>query len=285
VNTNVRIVTDSTCCLPQEFVDQYEISVLPVGLIIEDKVYRDCIDISLDEICRRIEEGKKQPTTAAVSPGEFVDTFSMLAESSENIVCILVSKVLTATQESAYQAKRQIRAKYPDLNIEIIDSKTSAGALGFIVAEAARVAQQGKTMAEVIEIVRDMISRVMYLATLDTLKYLINIGRAPRSGTIGEMLNIKPIIGFVDDTGTIDVIARVRGKNQSLLKMIGLIGEYIETKPSIHVMVHYSVSREEGEELKDKINARYKCSELYITPYSPVMVSATGPMTGISFYS
>ena len=283
--SRVRIVTDSTNCLPLDMIERYEISVLPVGLVIDGQVYRDCIDITLPEICSRIENLEKQPTTAAVSPGEFINTFSDLAKSTDGIVCILVSKVLTATQESAYQARRLIRTNYPDINIEIIDSKTSAGALGFIVVEAARAAQQGKSLAEVIEVARDMTTRVIYLAALDTLKYLINIGRAPRSTTFGEMLNVKPIIGFVDDTGLVEVVARVRGKGKSVNKVVDLIDKYIDTELPIHVIVHYSVRPEDGEELKDMIETRYRCAEVHLTPYTPVMVSATGPMVGVSFYS
>ena len=72
---------------------------------------------------------------------------------------------------------------------------------------------------------------------------------------------------------------------KKITKIVDLIDKYIETDPSIHVMVHYSVRPEDGEELKDMISVRYNCAEVYLTPYSPVMVSATGPMVGVSFYS
>jgi len=281
----VRIVTDSTSCLPVELIAQYGISVLPVGLVIDGELYHDCVDITLEEVCRRIEGLEKQPTMTAISPGEFINTFSELAESTDSIACILVSKVLTATQESAYQARRLIRSQHPNINIEVIDSKTSAGALGFVVAEAGRAAEQGKILEEVVEVARDTISRVMYLAALDTLKYLINIGRAPRLTTVGELLNVKPIIGFIDDTGLIEVVARVRGRNKSLAKVVDLMGRYVDVDLPTHIMVHYSVRIEDGEELRDMIEARYNCTEVHLTPYSPLMVSATGPMVGVSFYS
>ena len=285
MRSKVRIVTDSTICLPPEMVEQYDIRVLPVGLVIEGKLYRDCIDITLEEVCGRLESLEKQPTTTAVSPGDFVNAFTELADSTDNIICILVSKALTATQESAYQAKRLVRSQHPHLNIEIIDSKTSAGALGFIVAEVARAAEQGKEIGEVVGVARDMISRVVYLAALDTLKYLINIGRAPRSTNIGELLKVKPIIGFVDDTGLVEVVARVRGRHKSLAKLVDLVNNYIDTELPAHIMVHYSDGRADAEELKDMLEARYHCNEIHLTPYSPVAVSATGPMVGISFYS
>jgi DegV family protein with EDD domain len=285
MSSKVRIVTDSTSCLPPETVEQYGIRVLPVGLVIEGNFYRDCIDITLEEVCSRLDGLEKQPTTAAVSPGDFINVFTELADTTDNIICILVSKALTATQESAYQARRLVRSQHPDLNIEIVDSKTSAGALGFIVAEVARAAEQNKGIREVVGVARDMISRVVYLAALDTLKYLINIGRAPRVTNIGELLKVKPIIGFVDDTGLLEVVARVRGRNKSLAKLVDLVGNYIDTELPAHIMVHYSDGLEAAEELKDRLEARYQCDEIYLSPYSPVMVSATGPMVGISFYS
>ncbi len=280
-----RIVTDSTSCLPPELLEEYGISVVPVGLIVNGEHYRDRVDVSLEDICRWLETLDKQPTTSAVSPGDFVDVFTRLAQSTDSIVCILVSKALTATQESAYLARRMVRADHPNLRIDIIDSKTSAGALGFVVLEAARAAEQGKSREEVVEVTRDMISRVIYLAALDTLKYLINMGRAPRSTGIGEKLDVKPIIGFVDDTGLTDVVARVRGRQKSVAKVVELVDKYVDTNRPLHVMVHYCNGIGDAQDLRDRITSRYDCAEVYLTPYSPVMIGATGPMLGISVYS
>ncbi len=281
----VGIITDSTNCLPSELIREYGIRVVPVGMVIEGKPYRDLVDITLDEFQGMVNDLEKQPTTTAANPGDFLNVFTELTESTDSIVCILVSKTLTATQESAYQAKRLIRAEHPELNIEIIDSKTSAGALGFIVLEAARTAQQNKSLQEVAAVAQDMVFRVVYLAALDTLKYLIKIGRAPRVTSIGEMLDIKPIIGFVDDTGLIDVVARVRGKRKSLTTLVELVEKYVDTDKPIHAMVHYTNGLEQVEELKDLLVSRYNCVEMYLTRLSPVMVSAVGPLVGLSVYS
>ena len=279
-----RIVTDSTSCLPPELVEEYGITVVPVGLVIDGKLHRDCIDITLEEMCRRIVTMDQQPTTSAVSPGEFVTAFNHLAESADGVVCILVSRALTATQESAYLARRMVRSQHPGLDIRVIDSRTSAGALGFIVLEAARAAAAGRPLEEVVAVTRDMVSRVYYLAALDTLRYLINTGRAPRSGGVGEMLGVKPVIGFVDDTGMTEVVARVRGRRRSLARVAELVGRYVDGGQPIHLMVHYSDGSDDAEELAALVGERYPCVERYLTPYSPVMVGATGPMVGISFY-
>lgn len=148
----VRIVTDTTSCLPPELIQKYGITIIPCGLVIDGIPYRDCIDITLEQICLLFQDMKKQPTTSAISPGDFLNVFKELGETTDSIVCILVTKALTATQESAYQARRLIRPENPALNIEIVDSKTSAGALGFIVLQAARAAEEGKDIAQVVQV-------------------------------------------------------------------------------------------------------------------------------------
>ncbi|MFC2018807.1 DegV family protein [Chloroflexota bacterium] len=283
--TKVRIVTDSTSCLPAELIEEYGIRVAPVGFVIDGKHYRDQVDITTAEFWELFPNLKEQPSTTAASPGDFVDIFTELSESTDSIVCILVSRVLSATQESAYLARRLVKQDHPNLRIEIIDSKTAAGAMGFIALEAARAAQQGKSLEEVLEIIEDMIPRVVYLAALETLKYLAKIGRAPRGTSVGEMLKVKPIIGFVDDTGLLDLVARVRGRDKSLAKLVDLMGEYIEADSPVHAMVHYSEANEDIDKLREMVSSRYDCVEMYVAEFSPVMVGAVGPIVGLSFYT
>lgn len=254
-------------------------------MVIDGKHYRDVVEITTDQFWGMFNDLKEQPSTTAVSPGDFLDTFTELSKSTDTIVCILVAKTLSATQESAYLAKRMLKSELPDLNIEIIDSKTAVGAMGFIVLEAARAAQQNKDMAEVIKVARDMIPRVLYLGALDSLKYLINIGRAPKATSIGEFFKLKPVVGFVDDSGHLNIVARVRGNNKALTKVVDLVEKYIDTSRPIHAMVHYCNGIETGNRLKEMVTSRYDCAEIYVTQYSPVVVSSTGPNIGLSFYS
>lgn len=253
-------------------------------MVIEGKHYRDQVDITIEEFWPNFYNLKAQPSTTGCNPGDFLNIFTELAKKTDNIVCILVSRVLSATQESAYQAKRILRTQLPHLNIEIVDSKTSAGALGFTVLEAARAAREGKSLAEVAEVARQMVSRVYYLAALDTLKYLINIGRAPRGAQLGEVIHIKPIVGFVDDTGLLEVVARVRGSYQSLAKLVDLVKKYADPDKPLHAMIHYTDGVKVAEELKEMILSKYRCAEVFVTRYTPVMITATGPTVGLAFY-
>ncbi len=264
---------------------KHEITVVPVGMIVENKFYRDLVDISREEFWKMFPDLKEQPSSTAGNPGDFLKAYLEAGETTNDIICVLVSKVLTATYESAFQARKMARTQKPALNIEVIDSHTSAGALGFVVLEAAKAAQAGKSLSQVKEVVDDMVSRVIYLATMDTLKYMIRAGRAPKNSSgLGEILQIKPVIGFVDDSGLTEVVARVRGKLGSLEKLVELVDKYVDTKLPLHFMVHYSNAPEDADQVTKMLNKKFKKAEVYVSEYSPVMCIYTGPCTGISFY-
>jgi len=283
--SKVGIVTDSTNCLPVKLIKEYDIRVAPLGLVIDGKDYRDQVDITPAEFYRIYRGLKEMPTTSTASPGDFANIFTELGKATDSIVCILVSKALSATYGSAEQARKTVQSEHPGLNIEIIDSKTATGSLGFIVLEMARAAQAGKSLAEVVAVAQDMIPRVKFLATLDTLKYLIKGGRAPKVAMLVNLLQVKPIIGLVSNTGMVAPLGRVRTKRKALLKMVDMVKDYIDTNKPVHLIVQYSESIEDGEELKSMVTSRYNCTEVYMTELTPVMSCHTGPMMGLAFYS
>ena len=283
--SKVGIVTDSTNCLPVKLIKEYDIRVAPLGLVIDGKDYRDQVDITPAEFYRIYRGLKEMPTTSTASPGDFANIFTELGKATDSIVCILVSKALSATYGSAEQARKTVQSEHPGLNIEIIDSKTATGSLGFIVLEMARAAQAGKSLAEVVAVAQDMIPRVKFLATLDTLKYLIKGGRAPKVAMLVNLLQVKPIIGLVSNTGMVAPLGRVRTKRKALLKMVDMVKDYIDTSQPVHLMVQYSESVEDGEELREMATSKLDCTEVYLTELTPVMSCHTGPMMGLAFYS
>ena len=283
--SKVNIVTDSVSCLPAEIVEKYDIRVVPFNLIMNQKSYRDQLDITPEEFWRIFKESKELPTTSAPSPGAFATIFQELGKSTDSIVGIFVSRGLTVACEAAAQAKEMVREELPDLNIGIIDSRNAAGAQGYIVMEAARAAQAGKNQAEVVKIAQEMIPKVKYVFSPGSLKYLIKGGRAPKTAYIGELMQVKPILGMVSGSGAVDSLGKVRGKRNAVAKLVDMVAEYTDTSKPIHAMVHYTDSLEDGEELKKMVTSRYNCAEMYLTPYTPVMACHTGPSLLIAFYS
>jgi DegV family protein with EDD domain len=270
--------------LPEELTKEYDIRIVPIGLVINGTPYRDQVDITSNEFWKIFKDIKRF-STSTLGPGEFVSVFTQLAQSTDSIVCIVVSKALSAVHESAVQAKEIVRPEHPELNIEIVDSKTAAGAEGFIVLEAARSAQAGNSLAEVTRVARDMIPRVKFFTALETLKYLIKSGRAPKTAVIGELLQVKPIIGMVSGTGLVENLGRARGKRKAVARMVDMVKDYIDASKPLHFMVHYTDRIEDGDELRGMVTSQFNCTEVYLTPYTPVMGGSTGPVVSLSFYA
>jgi DegV family protein with EDD domain len=281
--SKVAIVTDSISCIPIELVKEYGISVIPISLVINRKSYRDT-DLSNEEFWDLFYKCKEPITTNAGNPADFEAKFTELAGITESIFCCLVSKKLSATYNMACQARDSLKLKMPNLNIEVLDSKSATGAQGYIILEAARAAQAGKSLSEVVKTAEDMVSRVKFLCAMSTLKYLRRCGRAPKSAFIGDWLKVKPILGMVNGSGLVENLGRERGMDKAIDKLIEMASDYIDSKKPVHIMAHYSDDKSIGEKIKDIMVARYQCQEVYITPYTAVMSSQTGPVVAVAFY-
>jgi len=280
----VGIVTDSTACVPPEKIKEYGIRIVPFALNINGKTYLDEVDINPDEFWKMF-KGIKELTTGAPALGVFTEIFKDLGKSSKDIVCTFLSKKLSAMYEAAIEARELVKKENPELNIEIIDSNSCAGALGFIVLETARVAHADGSVAKVVKTAQDMISKVKWMMGMETLKYLIKGGRAPKLAYAGELFGVKPIVGMVNNTGLIDNIDRVRGKQNCLHKLVELIKDYTDTSQPIHINVHYTDNIEDGKQLLNLVTSRYNCTEVYLTDFTPVMCGHTGPVFAVSFYT
>jgi DegV family protein with EDD domain len=283
--STTRIITDSTSCLPEELLNQYDIGLVPTTLIINGKAYKDQVEITPAKFWQLFKETISPITTAAVSPGEFYTKFTEMAKSTDNIICILVTKALTASHQAAESARAAVMENNPGLNIQIIDSKTSTGAQGYIVLEAARAARQNKSLDEIMHIINDMIPRVKYVAMLDSLKYLIRLGRAPQGAEAAEAMGVKTFIGMTNGSGLVENLGGVPGKENGMKKLVDMVSEYTDTSKPLHVMVHYSDRIDDGEKLKEMVESKYKVKEMYLTPYTPVMACHVGPVLSIAFYS
>jgi DegV family protein with EDD domain len=280
----VGIVTDTIASLPPEKVKEYGIRRVPVSITINDKSYRDLVDLSPDDFWKLFPNMKKFGT-AAPALAEYINIFHELSQTTDSIACTFVSKALSATGEVAVQARDLFLKDHPGVKIEIIDSRTAAGAQGFVVLGMARAAAEGKSLTEVVKVANSMIPRVRFVCALETMKLLIKIGRAPKTAYMGELFQVKPIIGMFNNTGLVENLGRARGMEKTMLKMVELMEQYVDRNKPAHINVHFSNSISDGEQLKKLVTSRFNCAELYFTPFSPVMCGSVGPVVAVAFYS
>ncbi|MDD5435892.1 MAG: DegV family protein [Nitrospira sp.] len=282
--TKVGIITDTIACLPPEVIKKHDIRIVPVALNINGKPYRDSIDINPEAFWKLFPE-IKEFTTGAPALSEYISIFSDLSRETNNIAAIFVSKALSAIGEAAKQAADMLKKENPAVNIEIVDSRTAAGAEGFIVEEMAKASLEGKSLEEVIQAGKDMIPRVKFVTAMDTLKYLIRSGRAPKTAYMGELFQVKPIIGMLNNTGLVENLGRARGKDKAVSRLLEIMKEQLDGSQPVKINVHYTDSIDEGKKLKELVASKYNNTEIYFSPYTPVMAGHTGPVVAISFYA
>jgi DegV family protein with EDD domain len=282
--SKIAFVTDTISYIPPHLLKEFKIRLVPTCLIIDGKSYRDGIDIDNDEFWNRF-DSMKTFSTAAASTGDFVNVFKEAGKDADTVICTLVSKALSATNTAAVQAKKIVQEENPKANIEIIDSKTGTGAEGFIVLEGARAARDGKSLAEVLEVMQVMITRAKWVNAMETTKYLIKIGRAPKTLPIEVFQQIKPMIAMLHATGLVEDPGAARSKEESFQKMVDMIGQNTDLSKPLHVMVHYTNNIADGEKLVSMVKAKYDPVEIYLTPYSAVMCGTTGPCNAVAFFS
>ena len=284
--SRVAVVTDSTCCVPSDLVEQLGIRIVPLLIIHQGKSHRDWYDISPTEVYRIMREKNDLPTTSTPSAGDFLDSYRELGRSHEGIVCITLTGLQSKTFEAAVMARDRAVEAVPDTQIEVIDSRAVAGALGFVVLEAARAAGRGAGVAETAEIARGMIARVNHLAMVDTLYFLARTGRIARAAAwAGSVLNMKPVVEHSTAVGETTPVARPRSTPRAVDVMLGLMTERVGDAP-VHVLVHHADEPEQGEKLRQKIGSRFNCAELYLTEFTPGMGVHAGPgVLAISFYA
>jgi DegV family protein with EDD domain len=280
----VALVTDTVASIPQELIKSLGIHVVPVGFMLDGQKYRDQVDIHPDEFWARFKTMKKF-TSFAPTPGEFVAAFEQASQDTDNIAVVVISKALSACYQSALQGREIIKMQKPQLNIEVLDSKAFTGSEGFIVIEGARAAQTGKSLAEVVQLMQNMTGRVRAIGCLETLKYLIRSGRAPKVAYLGELMGIKPIVGGIDGSGLVQSLGTAKGKQKCFERIVQMVSEYSDTNRPLHVMVNYTNNIDDGKKVLEMVKARYNPVESYLTFQSPLSGGHTGPILVISFYT
>lgn len=280
--TRVHIVTDSTADLSPEIIQQYGITVLPARVIYGDEVYRDGIDIGLDELFTRAAENIEYPKTSQPPIGDFLAAFRTLLENGGEILGIFVSGALSGTVTTAQMAANQIDPEH----ITIVDSKSLSWGISFQILEAVELLQQGLSRLEVSERLKKLQSRIHQLIYLDTLDFVRRSGRLSNfKALLGSILKIKPILETVD--GRLEVLKKVRGSKQAyrllLQEMKKRLGENYQ---ALKVVIGEGWAREEAVRLKEAIAEQFKCEMLEIMSTGIGIGSHSGPgVIGLTFYA
>lgn len=277
----VAIVTDSTAFLPQNYVDEYDLRIIPLNLHWGNENLRDLEDIMPDEFYERLQRSDQIPTTSQPSAGRFLTFFEDVAESADSIVAVLLSEKLSGTIASAHAAVEMMPADYP---IEIVDSRSASLGVGLIALVAARAAEQGMDYRQVAEVARTLSPHVRVVFVVDTLEYLHKGGRIGGARRLlGSVLAIKPLLQLKE--GEIEALASVRTKRKAVERLLEIVKEDTAGAEELHMGVIDAAAAEEGDRLFQRVLKIFEPEELIRSKLTPVIGTHTGPGTvGMSYY-
>jgi len=283
----IAIVTDSTCDLPADILEKYQIEIVPLTVHFEEDTYYDKIDLDSKEFYTMMESAAEIPTTSQPSVGLFIDKYEKLAAEYDQIISIHISSALSGTCESARLAAAQI----DDLDVEIIDSKSTSTGLGFMVLLAAELIKAGKELKEIKNhILREREKLTIYF-TVNELNYLQKGGRIGKAqALLGSVLNFNPILELSAETGEITAKEKVRGYTKTNKKMVELALEAAAGSKNINFAYIYGKDSENYQQFKNRLESELKTQnyfeyQILENEIGTVLSSHTGPLVyGIVIY-
>ncbi|MCE2463319.1 MAG: DegV family protein [Dehalococcoidia bacterium] len=281
----VAVVVDSSSCLPRELLDKWDIYVVPHELIIQDRSFRDGIDINPAEFYQHyLNKDHEIPTTSSPKPVSFLEVFKSAFAVADGVVCIVLSANFSSTCQSAIIATRMAEKDMPGCRINVIDSGAAAGAEGLIALEAAKVAQCGAGLEEVVARIEELIPHVNLLALLDTLYYLRRSGRVPRMAAwAGAILGIRPLTEL--KLGEARVLDKPRSHAKGVERLVGVMKDRVQQRPA-HVNVMHAHAADSAMKLYHRVETEFNCREIFISEFTPVMGAHLGPgLLGLAFYA
>jgi DegV family protein with EDD domain len=266
---SIRIVTDSTCDLPAELIQRYNITVIPLYINTGEQAYRDGIEMTRAEFYKRLPEFKTTPTTAAPGPNVFRQIYERLAaEGATEILSIHVSVKLSATVTIAEQAAKETTA----VPVTVFDSRQLSLGTGFEVLTAAQAAAEGRSMQEILSLLEDQIPRTYVFAALDTLEFLRRSGRMNFAiSFLGTLLQIKPFMKMYDGNPTAE---RIRTRNAAVKRLIELLKEM---GPLEKVAVVHTAAEDRARILLQQVRHLLPDGDIWIEEITPVIGAHVGP--------
>lgn len=271
----IKIICDSLSDVNKEYLEKYDIDVVPLTVILNEKEYRDGIDMQPEEFYRILREENAYPKTSQATYAQFKEIFDKYTKDGKKILYISGSAAATGTCQSAIMAKNDTEGE-----IYIYDSNNLTFGAGFFVVKAAEMINEGKTIEEVFKALDEIKEKYVLMFSVDTLEYLKKGGRiSSTKATVGSLLNIKPILEVKD--GLVSQVGQVRGKKNVLNKMIECIKERLgDDLDQEEVYIGYSDDLKEREKLTEIAKEVFKPKKIGYFIIGTCVGSHSGPGVG-----
>ena len=259
--------------------------LIPILLSKDGEEYLDGVTLKPEKMYEDMRNGEVYKT-AQIPPYVFEEKFEEIAIKEESIIYICFSSGLSGTYNTSVLVKNSMMDRYPDLDINIVDSRSASVGFGLLVFKAAQMAKAGKTKEEILNMLDFYIKHIEHIFTVDDLEYLFRGGRVTRAqAVVGGLLNIKPILDIPED-GTLRPIEKVRGRNKVLKRMI----EIMEERGGNADLKNQTIGINHGDDiegalkLKKMIEEKYGCTDFVLNIIGCAIGAHSGPGTLSVFF-
>ena len=280
---SIKIIADSTCYLPKEYIDKYNVSIVSLNVLLNGNSYRET-DLSNDWFYNEMTKSPTIPTSSQPSIEELYSTVESLVKDGHDVVGVFLSSDMSGTFSTSNLVKNMIIENYPNAKIVMIDSRSNCMQAGFAVLEAAKAANENKSLDEVVSIAKNVIKNSKFIFVPETLDYLKKGGRiGSAAALLGSLLQIKPILTVED--GKTTVFTKVRTKKKAIDKIVNTVLEQNLKSPIKGIIVHHINCQSEGQELADRLKNSLGLENVKIQSIGPIIGLHVGPGSiGVAYH-
>lgn len=266
----IKIVCDSSAGLTDEEIKKYDITIVPLTVMIDGTIYTERETITNDQFPEMMKNAKSLPKTSQPSIGKFVEAFEKLSADGSDILCVTMMESISGTVHAAEQAAGMV-----DANVRVYDSKTTDRSMAFQIVAAAKVIENGGSMDDAVAEMEKIFSKTKLFLAIDNLDNLVAGGRVSRfSGTLSKMLNIKVMLEIKD--GQITIASKGRGI-KAIHKEWDKILDTMAKGPKVkEIGISDVQAGKEVTRLKDKLNKLFPDINIVIRETVPIIATHTG---------
>lgn len=276
----IKIITDSSCDLTREYIDNNNIGLLSLVLNLNGEVIKDDLGktLSYKDFYEQMREGAT-PSTSQVNAHEFEEEFIKHVKNGDSIICITLSSALSGTFNSANIAKNNIIEEYPEAKIELVDSLSVSMGQGLLVLKACEMRDKGLSVEEIVTWIEENKRKIIHSFVVDSLNHLKRGGRiSATTAAIGGLLNIKPTL-YIDDDGKVVQGEKIKGKKKVLKFLVNEVKEKAINSENEILYIMHGDALEEAEYLKETILQELNFKEVKIEYIGTVIGTHGGPGT------
>ena len=270
----LRIITDGAADLPESWIKEYDIQVIPVNIQFGDKTYLQFEELDNDGFFKMVEETKKIPKTSQPSPYQFVEFYKKHAQPGDTILSIHVTSKLSGTFNSAVSAAKELEGQY---NVIPFDSATGSVGIGYLCRTARQMERLGNSIPQILARLEELRKQCALIFTLDTLEYARMSGRVGSlTASLAALINLKPL-GILKD-GALEITEKVRTRKASIDRLVAVAKEQFGKQP-IFMGVLYIRDAVAGQDLLDRVVKEFEVREQVMLEMSISLAANFGPGT------